>query len=189
VEFYLRHVLARQGHDTSARLKDIKIPTLVLVGEDEGDPKAAMSHRTSSDILAKGIPNANSLCCPSRAHYFFVEPTLRMKRFAIYRRIDLSLRHDPLFKRSIASLGSTACSVQPSPARSRSGLPRDRPSARVTPTLPRPRDTINSEESRHKCLRRGNGGSGESAAGRWASGSGRHGCGRRGVSGTLCTTA
>jgi pimeloyl-ACP methyl ester carboxylesterase len=75
VEFYLRHVLARQGHDTRARLKDIKIPTLVLVGEDEGDPKAAMSHRTSSDILAQGIPNAKFVMLPKQKHnYLFVEP-------------------------------------------------------------------------------------------------------------------
>lgn len=75
VEFYLRHVLGRQGHDTSARLKDIKVPTLVLVGEEEGDPKAAMSHRTSSDILAKGIPNAKFAMLAKQKHnYFFVEP-------------------------------------------------------------------------------------------------------------------
>ncbi|MBM4263103.1 MAG: alpha/beta hydrolase [Deltaproteobacteria bacterium] len=75
VEFYLRHVIGRQGHDTSARLKDIKVRTLVLVGEAEGDPKSAMSHRTSSDILAKGIPNAKFVMIPKQKHnYFFVEP-------------------------------------------------------------------------------------------------------------------
>ena len=75
VEFYLRHVLARQGHDTSARLKDIRMPVLVLVGEDEGDPKAALSHRTSSDILAEGIANAKFVMLPKQKHnYFFVEP-------------------------------------------------------------------------------------------------------------------
>jgi pimeloyl-ACP methyl ester carboxylesterase len=80
VEFYLRHVLARQGHDTSGRLKDIKIPTLVLVGEAEGDPKAAMSHRTSSGILAKGIPNARFVMLPKQKHnYFFIEPDLAHK--------------------------------------------------------------------------------------------------------------
>ena len=75
VEFYLRHVLARQAHDTSARLKDIRVPTLVLVGEEEGDPKSAISHRTSSDILAKGIPNARFVMLPWQKHnYFFVDP-------------------------------------------------------------------------------------------------------------------
>jgi pimeloyl-ACP methyl ester carboxylesterase len=75
VEFYLRHVLARQAHDTSARLKDMRVPTLVLVGEEEGDPKSAISHRTSSDILARGIPNATFVMLPRQKHnYFFVDP-------------------------------------------------------------------------------------------------------------------
>ena len=77
VEFYLRHVLSRQGHDTSGRLKDIRMPTLVMVGELEGDPKVVMSHRMSSDILAKGIPNAKFVMLPKQKHnYFTSEPEL-----------------------------------------------------------------------------------------------------------------
>lgn len=71
VEFYLRHVLARQSHDTSARLKDIRVPTLVMVGELEADPKAAISHRTSSEILAKSIPNASFVILPGQKHNYF----------------------------------------------------------------------------------------------------------------------
>jgi 3-oxoadipate enol-lactonase len=71
VEFYLRHVLARQAHDTSHRLKDIRVPTLVMVGEREGDPKVVMSHRMSSNILAKGIPNAELVILPNQKHNYF----------------------------------------------------------------------------------------------------------------------
>ena len=71
VEFYLRHVLSRQGHDTSARLKDIRMPTLVLVGENEGDPKVVMTHRMSSDILAQGIPGAKFVMLPKQKHNYF----------------------------------------------------------------------------------------------------------------------
>ncbi len=71
VEFYLRHVLARQAHDTSGRLKDIRVPTLIMVGEKEGDPKVVMSHRMSSDILAKGIPNAKLVVLPNQKHNYF----------------------------------------------------------------------------------------------------------------------
>jgi pimeloyl-ACP methyl ester carboxylesterase len=71
VEFYLRHVLARQSHDTSGRLRDIRVPTLVMVGEMEGDPRAAMSHRTSSEILAKGIPNAKFVMLGGQKHNYF----------------------------------------------------------------------------------------------------------------------
>jgi len=71
VEFYLRHVLSRQSHDTSARLKDIRVPTLVMVGELEGDPNVVMTHRMSSDILAKGITNAKFVMLPKQKHNYF----------------------------------------------------------------------------------------------------------------------
>jgi pimeloyl-ACP methyl ester carboxylesterase len=71
VEFYLRHVLSRQSHDTSGRLKEIRVPTLVIVGENEGDPNVVMTHRMSSDILAKGIPNAKFVMLPKQKHNYF----------------------------------------------------------------------------------------------------------------------
>ena len=71
VEFYLRHVLARQSHDTSGRLKDIRVPTLVMVGEQEGDPNVVMTHRMSSNILAKGIPNAKLVVLANQKHNYF----------------------------------------------------------------------------------------------------------------------
>jgi pimeloyl-ACP methyl ester carboxylesterase len=71
VEFYLRHVLARQSHDTSNRLKDIRVPTLVSVGEEEGDPSVVMTHRRSSEILAKGISNARFVVLPNQKHNYF----------------------------------------------------------------------------------------------------------------------
>ena len=80
VEFYLRHVLSRQGHDTSGRLKGIRMPTLVMVGELEGDPDVVMTHRMSSDILAKGIPNAKFVMLPKQKHnYFASAPELAHK--------------------------------------------------------------------------------------------------------------
>jgi len=80
VEFYLRHVLSRQGHDTSRRLKDITMPTLVMVGELEGDPNVVMTHRMSSDILAKGIPGAKFVMLPRQKHnYFASDSTLAHK--------------------------------------------------------------------------------------------------------------
>jgi 3-oxoadipate enol-lactonase len=64
VEFYFRHVLARQEHDTSERLKDIKVPTLIFVGDDDHFIVSDMSHRSGADILAKGIPNAKLVVSP-----------------------------------------------------------------------------------------------------------------------------
>jgi pimeloyl-ACP methyl ester carboxylesterase len=75
VEFYFRHVLARQEHDTSGRLKDIKVPTLILVGDDDHFVVSDLSHRAGADILAKGIPNANLVVLPGERHsYFYTEP-------------------------------------------------------------------------------------------------------------------
>jgi pimeloyl-ACP methyl ester carboxylesterase len=71
VEFYLRHVLSRQGHDTSGRLNEIRVPTLVMVGELEGDPHVVMTHRMSADILAKGIPGAKFVMLPNQKHNYF----------------------------------------------------------------------------------------------------------------------
>ena len=75
VEFYFRHVLARQEHDTSDRLNDIKIPTLIFVGDDDHFVVSDMSHRSGADILAKGIPNAKLIVLPGERHsYFYTEP-------------------------------------------------------------------------------------------------------------------
>jgi pimeloyl-ACP methyl ester carboxylesterase len=75
VEFYLRHVIARQEHDTSGRLKDIKVPTLILVGEDDHFVVSDVSHRTGADLLARGIPSAKLVVLSGERHsYFFAKP-------------------------------------------------------------------------------------------------------------------
>ena len=72
---YLRHLLARQSHDTSERLKDIKQPTLILVGEDDQNVTSEINHRQSAEILAKGIPNSRLVVLPEERHsYFFSNP-------------------------------------------------------------------------------------------------------------------
>jgi pimeloyl-ACP methyl ester carboxylesterase len=76
VETYLRHVIARQELDTSARLKDIKVPTLILLGEDEDRPSSSgITHQSSSQALAKGIPGAKFVIIPGHGHYYpFSDP-------------------------------------------------------------------------------------------------------------------
>jgi pimeloyl-ACP methyl ester carboxylesterase len=87
VEFYLRHVLSRQGHDTSGRLKEIRVPTLVMVGELEGDPNVVMTHRMSADLLAKGIPGAKFVMLPNQKHnYFASAPDLAHKAIREFLR-------------------------------------------------------------------------------------------------------
>jgi 3-oxoadipate enol-lactonase len=75
VEFYLRHLIARQSHDTSGRLKDIGVPTLILVGEDDRNVTSEIHHRMSSDRLAQGIRNAKLVVLKDERHsYFFAHP-------------------------------------------------------------------------------------------------------------------
>ncbi len=75
VEFYFRHLLARQGHDTSGRLGEIRVPALILVGEDDRNVTSDMNHRTSSGILENGIPGAELVVLPGERHsYFFANP-------------------------------------------------------------------------------------------------------------------
>jgi pimeloyl-ACP methyl ester carboxylesterase len=76
LEVFLRLVIARQATDTSARLKDIRVPTLVTVGDAEGEPDASgISHVTSSEVLARGIPGASMVVIPGQGHYYpFVDP-------------------------------------------------------------------------------------------------------------------
>ncbi len=75
VEFYLRHLIARQSHDTSQRLRDIKQPTLILVGEGDENMTSEINHRMSAAILAQGIPNSKLVVLPDERHsYFFTNP-------------------------------------------------------------------------------------------------------------------
>ncbi|MCZ6620919.1 MAG: alpha/beta hydrolase [Deltaproteobacteria bacterium] len=75
LECYLRHVIARQEHDTSGGLKDIKVPTLILVGDDDHGVTSDLSHRAGADILARGIPNSKLVVLPNERHsYFFTNP-------------------------------------------------------------------------------------------------------------------
>lgn len=75
VEFYFRHLIARQGHDTSRVLENIKSPTLVLVGEDDRNVTSDLSHRNSAEILEQGIPDAKLVVLKGERHsYFFANP-------------------------------------------------------------------------------------------------------------------
>lgn len=71
LESYLRHVIARQEHDTTDRLKDINVPTLVIVGSDDHVSSTGRSHRREADVLVRGIPNAWFVELAGEAHNYF----------------------------------------------------------------------------------------------------------------------
>jgi 3-oxoadipate enol-lactonase len=72
LEDYLRHVVARQGCDLSSRVREIKHPTLVLVGELDHGSATGSSHRVTSEALAKELPNGEYAVIPNEAHNYFM---------------------------------------------------------------------------------------------------------------------
>lgn len=72
LEDYLRHVVARQACDLSARLKEIRQPALVLVGEQDHGSATGASHRIASETLAKELPNGRYAVIRNEAHNYFM---------------------------------------------------------------------------------------------------------------------
>jgi len=70
LENYLHFILARQEHDHTARLKEIRVPTLVLVGEDEKHGATDKTHWHAAHELAKEIPNAKLVVLPGEGHHY-----------------------------------------------------------------------------------------------------------------------
>jgi pimeloyl-ACP methyl ester carboxylesterase len=71
VRDYLQHMSARQNHDTSARLGDIAVPTLVLVGDRDVRKGPTGSHVDQSRFLHAGIPGSTLQLLPGLSHGMF----------------------------------------------------------------------------------------------------------------------
>jgi 3-oxoadipate enol-lactonase len=65
---YLRHVVARQCHETTDLIHNIKAPTLVIVGSKDTHEGSTGSHVDSSYALAENIPNAELVIVEGGAH-------------------------------------------------------------------------------------------------------------------------
>ncbi|MEO6351105.1 MAG: alpha/beta hydrolase [Candidatus Limnocylindrales bacterium] len=71
LEDYFKHVIARQGHETTDRLVAIAHPCLVLVGDRDTHPGGTGSHWEQSRYLAEHVPNATFKSVPDCAHGYF----------------------------------------------------------------------------------------------------------------------
>jgi pimeloyl-ACP methyl ester carboxylesterase len=71
VDVYIAHVNARQWHDTRGRLKDLRVPCLVTVGDDEVHGLSDTTHVASAEVLAKSIPGATFKAVPNAGHFYF----------------------------------------------------------------------------------------------------------------------
>jgi pimeloyl-ACP methyl ester carboxylesterase len=75
LEEYLRHIVARQEHQTAHRLADIGVPTLVLVGDRDTHIAGTGVHRDQSTYLAEHIPGSSLAVLPGVTHgYFWQDP-------------------------------------------------------------------------------------------------------------------
>jgi pimeloyl-ACP methyl ester carboxylesterase len=70
LENYLHFVLARQGHDHTAQLKEIRVPTLILVGDDENHGATDNTHWAAAHQLASAIPMAKLVVLPGEGHHY-----------------------------------------------------------------------------------------------------------------------
>lgn len=71
LENYLKHVVARQTHQTAERLGEIRVPTLVVIGDRDTAAMGTGVHTEQSDFLMKHIPNATLKVIEGVAHGFF----------------------------------------------------------------------------------------------------------------------
>jgi pimeloyl-ACP methyl ester carboxylesterase len=73
LEVFLRHVIGRQEFDATPRLKDIRVPTLVMVGEDEDHGSShGVTHLEFARRLSQAIPGAELVIIPGHGHYFML---------------------------------------------------------------------------------------------------------------------
>lgn len=70
---YLRHVIARQCHETTELLHQIKPPTLVIVGSKDTREGGTGNHVESSKALAEKIPNAELVIVEGGKHGYLRE--------------------------------------------------------------------------------------------------------------------
>ena len=75
MEDYLKHVIARQQHQTAEMLDRITMPTLVLIGDRDTGLGGTGSHVEQSEYLAEHLPNAELRVIADTAHgYFWQNP-------------------------------------------------------------------------------------------------------------------
>lgn len=71
VEIYFRHVLGRQEFDLGSRINDIKLPALIVVGENEDHGASGLTHLASAKLLSKSLPNARLVMIKDQGHYYY----------------------------------------------------------------------------------------------------------------------
>lgn len=71
LESYLRHIIARQEHQTADRLGDIEVPSLVLIGDRDRHMGGTGVHWEQSAYLFEHVPGARREVIPDASHGYF----------------------------------------------------------------------------------------------------------------------
>lgn len=72
VRTYLGHVLGKDGFNPGDRLKSLKCPTLIMIGDDEDHSSSSgATHLAYAQSLARDIPNARLAVMKGQGHYYF----------------------------------------------------------------------------------------------------------------------
>jgi pimeloyl-ACP methyl ester carboxylesterase len=75
LETFLRYVVSRQESNVSSKLKNIRVPTLILIGEDEDHHVTGLTHLESAGLHAREITGAKLVVLPGQGHHYpFVAP-------------------------------------------------------------------------------------------------------------------
>src|SRR5205823_2093751 len=108
LENYLRHVLARQEHQTGDRLSEIRMPTLVMIGERDTQIMGTGSHAATRDGLQLERDKTEDMvvvdvevgrdreAAAHRAVRALVRPTAERQAPALDARVDGAVRIEPL---------------------------------------------------------------------------------------------
>jgi pimeloyl-ACP methyl ester carboxylesterase len=70
---YLRHIIARQNHQTTEQLHRIKVPTLIIVGSEDYYAPGTGNFVKQCRHLATRIPNSKLVLIPGARHGIFWE--------------------------------------------------------------------------------------------------------------------
>jgi pimeloyl-ACP methyl ester carboxylesterase len=89
LEEYLRHIVARQEHQTADRLADITMATLILVGDRDTHVAGTGVHRDQSGYLVDHISGSELVVIPGVAHGYFWQAPAETVRILL----DWTARH------------------------------------------------------------------------------------------------
>jgi pimeloyl-ACP methyl ester carboxylesterase len=75
LEAYLRHIVARQEHETTERLGELTLPTLILIGDRDTHEGGTGVHWDASAFLLQHLANAERTVMHGSTHgYFWQQP-------------------------------------------------------------------------------------------------------------------